>query len=176
MIELTRTATSVQWNGKSVEITPKDQCVASSVDKAVYVVTPLSNSFKVVSYGLDGKAQGEYEYKNKTLIRVFSRSKKGSIVYCDNEKNGKKTWYQADLMPNGYCTDVHALHRTGADGKIIPFVEDGELSDEKASTAVEVVEKKPSVDDIVNDLDKPKTPLSLEKNKSEDAEDDNENA
>lgn len=108
----------------SIQLAEKDKFLYSPANKLIFVVTPLETSFTVTAYDLKGVSKGSYEYKNAEFDKFCLRQGYANIVYCQNEKNGNRAWYQGKLVETGYMTDLYALHRTNIDSIPIAMVDE----------------------------------------------------
>lgn len=123
-------------NKGSIPLNERDMYIFSPADNNVYVVQKSEDGAKVTAYNKKTAPVGSYVYKNTEIVRLFNRAGFANIVYINTEKNGNKTWYQARLLPSGYCTEIYALHRHNSKGEYIPFVDGDESSDTTIEAAV----------------------------------------
>lgn len=130
-----------------------DRYIVAPAEKMIYIVRNGANGENsteedtiVIGYNMKGVTTGTYVYRHKKVTRLFQRGGYANIVYCDTEPDGKRCYYQARLLPVGFCTEIYALHYTDANGKIIYFDEaikrkqDEDASDEAYSVLPEAME------------------------------------
>lgn len=130
----------------SIPVMMGDRYIFAPADKTIYIVRDSENDGNgsgtdtiITGYNLKGASTGSYIYRNKKVTRLFVTSGYAHIVYCDIEHDGKRCYYQAKLLPVGFCTEIFALHYIDEAGRIIYFDEvmpkrtDDSSSDEDAS-------------------------------------------
>lgn len=111
-----------------IPVVPGDNYTFSPADKTIYIVRTgehfengTAETTVVMAYNLKGELSGKYDYKNSQFVKFCQIEGYANMVYSVKQDNGYTVFYQAKLLPNGYCTDVRALHARDKDGKLAYF-------------------------------------------------------
>ena len=113
----------LHWGLSSAPIGKGDLYMYSPAEKIMYIVT---NGDTVTSYGAKKTDSTSYQYKDRKIIKMLQINGYAHIVYSHKEQADIEDFYQAKLLPNGYCTNIIAIYRRNEIGDALPFNEDGE--------------------------------------------------
>ena len=135
----------------SIPLVQGDKYTFSPADRTIYIVRG-GNHFEngsaadtvVLGYNMKGELVGSYKYRD-TRFEKFSQIKGYThMVYAVTQKNGFTVFYQARLLPMGFCTDIIALHARNSEGKVVYFDELAKIEKSDKDEPAEM-----SVDEII---------------------------
>ena len=114
------------WGAQSAPIGKDDMYIYSPAEKVMYIISDRNT---VKPYGAKKLDNESWHYNHRIITKVLQINGYAHIVYCDERQADREEFYQAKLLPNGYCTDVVALYRRNTCGDALSFSEETATED-----------------------------------------------